>query len=137
MRLDRVMDEIAQALEEITGLRVSNYPAPTIVPPAGYVSYPREIAFDETYDRGADEFTDLPIVLLSSNVTTRTARNTVAKWSAGDGPGSVKAAVEARQWTSCDDVTVTACTFDTEKIGAVTYLAVLFKATVVGSGKED
>lgn len=136
MRLSAVMDEVAKALEEITGLRVFPYPPETITPPAGYVSYPQSVDFDEAYQRGEDRFTDLPIVLLSSKVTTRAARDTVAAWASGDGTKSVKRALEAWSWTTCDDVTVTSCEFDAEKIGAVTYLAVMFKATVVGPGGD-
>jgi hypothetical protein len=136
MRLDAVMDEVAAAMEQITGLRVIPYPPEKITPPAGYVSYPESVDFDEEYGRGGDQFTGLPIVLLSSKVTTRTARDTVAAWASGDGPQSIKRALEAWRWKTCDDVTVNSCTFDTEVIGAVTYLAVMFKATVVGPGGD-
>ena len=137
MRLDLVMDEVKTALETITGLSVFAYPPPTLKPPAGYVSYPREINFDETYQRGEDSYVDLPIVLVASKVTEKTARDTVAGWAAGDGPNSIKAAMEARTWTSCDDLTVTTAEFNVEKIAGVDYLAVMFKATVTGPGKED
>jgi len=137
MRLDKVMDEVAKALEQITGLRVFAYPPEKLSPPAGYVSYPQSVDFDEAYQRGEDRFTDLPIVLLASKVTTRAARDTVAAWASGDGPQSVKRALEAWSWTTCDDLTVTSCEFDVEKVGAVSYLAAMFKATVVGPGEED
>ena len=130
------MDEVAAVLQQITGLRVLGYPAETIVAPGGYVSYPRSIDFDETYGRGSDRFTDLPIVLVASKVTTRTARNTVSKWTAGDGPDSVKTAMEAWSWTTCDEVVVTSAEFDLESIAGVSYLAAMFKATVSGPGKE-
>jgi hypothetical protein len=137
MRLDLVMDEVASVLAEITGLNVFAYPPPKLVPPGGYVSYPQSIDMDETYGRGSDQFTDLPIVLVTSKVTDLTARDTVAAWAAGDGPKSVKAFMEAHSWTTCDDLTVTSCEFDVELIAGVPYLAAMFKATVVGSGEED
>jgi hypothetical protein len=130
------MDEIAQALKEITGLNVLPYPPETITPPAGYVSYPREVSFDETYDRGGDQFTDLPIVLVASKVTSKTARDTVARWASGDGPKSVKRAMEAWSWRTCDDLTVNSAEFEVERIAGVPYLAVMFKATVVGPGED-
>lgn len=136
MRLDKVMDEVAAALQEITGLRVKAYPPETLVPPAGYVSYPQSVDFDEAYQRGEDRFTDLPIVLLASKVTTRAARDTVTAWASGDGPKSVKRALEAWTWTTCDDLTVTSCEFDVEKVAGVDYLAAMFKATVVGPGED-
>lgn len=136
MHLDTVMTEVAAALAEITGLRVFDYPPDTVTPPAGYLFYPRSIDFDETYGRGEDRFTDLPIVLVAGKAVARAARDTVAAWSAGDGAKSVKRALEARTWTTCDDVTVTSCEFDVERVGGVAYLAVLFKATVVGPGED-
>jgi hypothetical protein len=136
MRLDLVMDEVAGVLAQVTGLRVFAYPPPTLVPPAGYVSYPLSIDMDATYGRGEDDFRDLPIVLVVGKVTDRTARDTVAAWAAGSGPRSVKALMEAHTWTSCDDLTVTSCEFDVEKIAGVDYLAAMFKATVVGPGEE-
>jgi hypothetical protein len=136
MRLNAVMDEVAQVLEQITGLRVFPYPPEKIVPPAGYVSYPASVDFDEAYGRGEDAFRDLPIVLVASKVTTRTARDTVAAWASGDGPKSIKRAMEAHTWTTCDDLTITSCEFDVETIGGVPYLAAMFKATVVGPGED-
>jgi hypothetical protein len=137
MRLDLVMDEVASVLREITGLNVFPYPPESLTPPAGYVSYPRSIDMDGTYGRGEDQFTDLPIVLVASKVMTLAARETVAAWASGDGPKSIKAFMEAHSWTTCDDLTVTSGEFDVEKIAGVDYLAVMFKATVVGPGKED
>lgn len=137
MRLNDVMDEVALVLAQITGLRVWEYPPESLTPPAGYVSYPRIIMYDQTYGRGCDEMNDFAIVLVVSSVTTKHARDEVAKWSAGDGPTSLKRAMEAHEWTTCDDITVNSCEFDTEKIGGVTYLTALFKATVIGPGKEE
>jgi hypothetical protein len=130
------MDEVASVLGQITGLRVFAYPAPTLTPPAGYVSYPQSIDFDETYGRGEDDFTDLPMVLLAGEATARPTRDVVAAWASGDGPKSVKRAMEAHTWTTCDDLTVTSCEFDVETIGGVPYLAAMFKATVVGPGED-
>ncbi len=103
--------------------------------PAGYVSYPQSIAYDEAYGRGEDRFVDLPMVLVASRVTDRAARDMVARWAAGDGEKSVKARMEAHTWTSCDDLTVNSCEFDVETIAGVPYLAAMFRATVVGPGE--
>jgi hypothetical protein len=137
MKLDLVMEEVAQVLRSITGLNVHSYPADRISPPAGYLSYPESIAYDGTYQRGDDSFVNLPIVLLASKVTDRTARDRVAEWSAGSGPKSIKGLLEAWSWTSCDDLTVNSCEFNVERIAGIDYLAVMFKATVVGPGEED
>lgn len=136
MKLDAVMDEVATVLSQILGLRVFAYPPPSLVPPAGYVSYPDSIDFDSAYARGVDEFVGLPIVLLAAKVTDRAARDTVSRWSAGDGVGSVKAVMEAWTWTTCDDLTVTSCEFDVERVAGVDYLAAMFKCTVIGPGGD-
>lgn len=135
MRLDLVMDEAARVLEEITGLRVTAYLPATIVAPGGFVTWPEQVDFDQTYQRGEDRFTDLPLVLLAGKATDRSARDTVAGWAAGDGPQSVKARMEAHTWTTCDDLTVTSCEFGIETLAGVPYLGAMFKATVVGPGE--
>lgn len=137
MKLDAVMDEVASVLAQITGLRVFAFPPDDLTDPAGYVSYPTSVDYDQAYQRGEDGLRDLPIVLVAGRVTERSTRDKVAGWAAGDGPQSVKAAMEAHKWTSCDDLTVTSCEFDVETIAGVPYLAAMFKATVVGPGEED
>lgn len=132
-----VMDEAAQVLQRVTGLRVRPYPPGSITPPAGYLSYPQMISFDETYGRGEDRFIDLPMVLLVGKATERSARDAVAQWSAGAGPKSVKALMEDHDWQSCDDLRVTSVEFDVERVAGVDYLAAMFKATVVGPGDEE
>jgi hypothetical protein len=136
MRLNEVMDEAAAVLARISGLRVFAYPAAEVTPPAGYVSYPQSINFDQAYQRGEDGFTDLPMVLLVGEPTEPRTRDTVAAWASGDGPQSVKRAMEEHSWRSCDDLTVTSCEFDVEMIAGVPYLAAMFKATVVGQGED-
>lgn len=136
MRLDQVMDEVAKVVQEITGLRVTGWPPQSLSAPAGFVSYPQSVDFDETYGRGSDQFTDLPIVLVAEKVTERSARDRVGGWASGDGSKSVKRAMEAHTWTTCDHVIVTSCEFDVETIAGTPYLAALFKATVVGPGED-
>lgn len=137
MRLNLVMDEAAAAIKQIAGLRESfAYPPASLsVSPCGYVSYPQSVDFDQEYQRGGDQFTDLPIVLVAGKAVDRLTRDLLAAWASGDGPESVKAALEAWEWTTCDDLTVTSCEFIPEEIGGVPYLAALFKATVVGPGE--
>lgn len=135
MNLATVMDEIATVMTQISGLTVHPYPIATLTAPAGYISYPREIDFDETYERGTDQFTDLPIVLVAGKANDLAARNRVAEWAAGAGARSLKQAIEGRAWESFDDLTLVSVEFDLESIGGVPYLAAMFKATVVGPGE--
>lgn len=138
MRLGEVMDEVAAAVKTITGLQeVYPYPPPTLTAPSGYVVYPESVNYDGAYGRGEDQFTDLGIVLAVGKPTEISARDTVAAWASGDGPHSIKRALEAWSWTTCDDLTVTSCEFITDTVADVPYLAAMFKATVVGSGKDQ
>ncbi len=137
VNLATVMDEVAALLEQVTGLRVYPYPPPSINAPAGYVSYPRSIDYDQTYGRGTDQYTDLPIVLLAGKATDRSARDTVAGWCAGSGPDSIKQLLEEHKWVGCDDLTIATCEFDVELLAGIPYLQAMFKATIEGPGKEE
>ena len=137
MHLARVMDEIALALGGVTGLKkVYPYPPPTLSPPSAYVSYPARVAFDLTYQRGEDDYEQIPVVLVAGRPTEKRVRDMLAAWSASDGPNSVKALLEGREWTSCDDVRVASAEFDIETIAGIDYLAVIFTANAVGPGRE-
>lgn len=134
MRLGELMDEIAVRLSTFTGLRVSAYPPPTVVPPAGVVSYPDKIEYDQTYGRGVDRVVGLPVVLVVGKATDRAARDTVTDWTDGSGPHSVKVALEAPGYLSCDEVSVTECSFDVVTIASIDYLAAMFNIDAIGPG---
>jgi len=137
LHLARVMQEVALACSAITGItRFYAYPPGTLTAPAGYVSYPERILYNQTYQRGQAEYEGLPIVLVVGRPTERRARDMVADWSAADGPRSVVSRLEEWDWQSCDDLTVQDAVFDVERIAGVDYLAVMFKATVAGPGKD-
>lgn len=135
MILAEIMDEVATVLQEITGLRVFAWPPGSVVPPAGVVSYPESIDYDQAYQRGEDQVTDLGIVLVAGIVTARQTRQLISDWSAGAGSASVKQRMEAHRWVSCDDLTVTSCKIEPVSIAAVDYLAAFFTANVVGPGE--
>lgn len=134
MDLAKVMDECADTLAEITGLRVFSHPPATITPPAGVVSYPERIVYDATYARGMDIIEALPFILLAGKATDRAARDAVAAWAAGAGDQSVKVRFERKSWVAFEDVTVTECSFDVVTIAGVDYMAAMFKANIAGSG---
>jgi hypothetical protein len=135
--LGPLMVEVADVLKTITGLQVFAHPPEKINPPGGAVSYPDKIAYGVTYGgpRGAVRVEGLPIVLVVGKATTVSARDTVSRWTATTGPASVPALLEAHSWVVCDDLTVTDADFDVVTIGAVDYLAAMFKATVMISGE--
>ncbi len=135
MNLADVMDEVATVMSGLTRINVHAVPPGSITPPAGIVGYPDSIDFDQTYGRGVDQITDLSIWVVTGKVTDKTARDRVAAWSAGSGPESIKARMQAHTWISCDDLTVTAVTFSTVDIGGQEWLAAEFVATVTGPGR--
>jgi hypothetical protein len=134
MDLAALMDEIGDVLDTVTGLRVHRHPPGKVVPPAAIVSYPERIAYDQTYRRGVDRIERMPVVLVVGKATDRAARDTVAEWSAGGGPGSIKALLEGHGWAACDVLTVTECSFDVVTIAAVDYLAAMFLVDIAGQG---
>jgi hypothetical protein len=134
VNLNDVMDEIGTTLGGLSGLRVFAYPPPTVVPPAGIVSYPERISYDQTYSRGMDRIERLPVILVVGKATDRSARNKAAAWAAGSGSGSVKGVLEAHTWTSCHVLVVTECTFDVVTIAGVDYISAMFSLDISGSG---
>ena len=130
------MIEAAAVLKTITGLQVFAHPPEKINPPAGAVSYPDSIEYGVSYGgpRGATRLSGVNIVLVANKATSVDARNTVAGWVATSGPKSVPALLKAHEWTSVDFLHVTNCDFDVVTIGAVDYLAAMFKATAMISG---
>jgi hypothetical protein len=131
------MNEAAEVLGGITGISIYAFPVENLVPPAGYIFYPDEVVYDQTYGRGEDMMNDLGIILITSLVTDETARDLASKWSAGSGAESVKERMERHTWASCDDLTINRCRFIGTTMGGVDYLALEFSATVTGSGEEE
>ena len=136
MNLAAVMDEVATAASVLTKLNRFAYPPSSIDPPALIVSYPQSVDFDQTYQRGTDQFTDLEITLVVGRVDDRSTRDQAAAWASGTGPESVKQVLEAHAWVACDDVTIKSVEFEAWELAGVPYLAATFKADVVGPGTE-
>lgn len=133
-----VMTEVKQALLAVEGVRKAwDYPPDDIsVAPSGYVSYPQQGDYQQAYGRGEDGMTDLPIVLIAGPPGQSETHKMIKGWVAGSGPTSIVAAFEARSWESCDDLTIDTWEVIPETVGGVAYLAVMFKATVVGPGGD-
>lgn len=134
-----VMAEAAQALAQVKGVRKTwGYPPDDIsVAPSGYVSYPQQGEYQQAYGRGEDGMTDLALVLVAGEPGKKSTHDLLMGWVAGVGPASVVAHLEAWTWESCDDLTVDTWEIIPETVGGVAYLAVMFKATVVGTGEES
>lgn len=133
MNIADVMDEIGTALGEIDGLRVHPFPARKITPPAAVVLLPELITFDATYGRGSDTI-QLDIVVFVGAASDRASRDLVAAYADGSGASSVKAALEAHTWTSCDDVHAKSCELGAVRSGDAEYLGAIFTLSITGQG---
>lgn len=133
MDLADVMDDVADELENIAGLRVFAYPPGSLTPPAAVVTYPDSITFDQTYGRGMDRMS-LPVVVVVGKATDRTARNRLGAYCDGAGASSIKAKLEAGTYVAFDTLRVTGITFDVVSIGGTEYLAALFDLDISGTG---
>lgn len=134
MNLDDVAEELATALRTIAGLRVPPWGVEKISPPAAIIALPERIDFDGTYQRGTDRYPDVPVIVLVGKASERGARKEIAPYAAGSGAKSVKQAIEAHTYTSCDVVNVDWAEFDTAKYAGTDYLAAIFHLKITGSG---
>lgn len=133
MDLGLVMQEIADRLDTIAGLRVSAYPAGNVTPPAAMVLFPDEIDYDQTYGRGMDRMT-LPVLVIDGVPTERQTRDRIAAYAAGSGAASVKAVLESGTYTQFHTVVVTRVEFPAATIGGQDYAAAMFDLDITGQG---
>lgn len=137
MHLANVMQQIADRLATIAGLRAHGEPQGSVTPPAAIVSYPENYDFDATYGRGMDRLT-LPVVLVIGRPTDRTTRDLVAAYCDGAGAKSIKAVIEsgndAGAYPAFDFVRVARIEFDVVTIGVIDYLAATFTLDIAGKG---
>ncbi len=137
MDLDRVMDDLAGKLRTLEGLggRVFEYPPGEVTAtPAGIVTYPDKIDFDQTYGRGMDILRGVEVLIIVGEPTKKSTRKQIAGYVAGDGPRSVKAALESKPRHAFDDLQVIDADFDVVKIAGVDYLAAIFRMDIAGRG---
>ncbi len=135
MNLQKVMTELADKLKLLTTLNVLDYPADTITPPGGFIGYPESVDYDQTYDNGLMQFTQMPVFLVTNRIDSKSARNTVSNWCDPSHEDSVKRFLDSSTYSSCDDVQVDKAFFDTMSIGGVEYLVAIFELTVTGEGQ--
>lgn len=133
MNLNSVMDALGAQLDTIAGLRVFDYPADHVSPPAAVLGLPDDITYDETYGRGSDKIT-MPLLIVVGRASDRAARDTLAAYADGSGASSVKAVLEAGTYTAFHTIRVMRAEFDQVRIAGADYLAALFDLDILGSG---
>lgn len=135
MNLSAVMEEIADKLGKFTGINIFDYPTDSISTPAGIISYPESIDYDQTYGRGEDIFRSLPVYMVTDRADSKSARIQAGKWTNPVGNESVKKYLDNASYNSCDDIQVVNATFDIVTIAGIDYLAVVFILDVTGEGE--
>lgn len=128
------MEEIADKLSMFTGINVFSYPTDSVSPPAGILSYPEKIQYDETYGRGEDIFETLPLYMITNRTDSKSARNQMSDWTDPKGNRSVKTFLDTQKYSFCEAVLVTNATFDTVDIAGVEYTCVVFELNISGEG---
>jgi hypothetical protein len=128
------MQEVADQLETIAGLRVYAYPPSKVSPPAAVVTYPGSVVFDATYGRGMDRIPDLSVVALVGKMEDRSTRDLIGKYCNGSGPQSFKQVIEAGDYGEFDTLRVTTIEFDVISVGGVEHMAATFTIDIAGQG---
>jgi hypothetical protein len=132
--LAEIMQEVADRLDTLSGVRVHAHPPKTIVPPAAIVSYPEGVEFDQTYGRGMTSVDTLKVWVVVGNVTDRAARDKLSEYVSDQGPNSVKLCLEDYDATQWDDLTVASVEFDVVTIAGVDYMAAGFTINLACQG---
>lgn len=125
--------DLGAALGAIDGLRVFDYWADRVTPPAAVVEWPEAITYDATMGRGGDRLT-LPVLVMVGKADMRNAWQQLAAYAAGSGASSVKAAIERHPPIAYDSARVTRVEFGVTVVASVDYLAATFTVDLIGSG---
>jgi hypothetical protein len=133
LNVARVMQELADQLGTITGLRVFAFPPGALVPPAAVVGYPDQIVYDATYGRGMDRMT-VPVVVVVGKAQARGTVARIGQYANSAGSTSIKAVLESGTYTAFDTLRVATALFDAVTIGGTEYMAALFDVDIAGSG---
>jgi hypothetical protein len=129
-----VMQEIADRVDTIDGLRVHAYPAATIVPPAAVVAYPDSYDFDGTYGRGMDSMS-LSVVVWVGKALERTTRDRISAYLDGSGTSSLKEVLESDDtYSSFDVLRVVSAKLDVFTMNGADYLVAVFDLDISGQG---
>lgn len=141
MNLMGVMTEMGLALATIDGIRVQVVGAAAKVETPGtgataLVPYPRRKTYSATYARGMDAV-EAEFVIVVPDPTRRVTVEKITRYADGAGDTSVKAALDGYAWTTCDGCNVESAEFDVMQFAGTDYMAVIFTASLWGSGTQE
>jgi len=131
-----VAAELAVGLAAIEGLEIVQYlPKQVNDPPMAILAYADEGEFDLTYARGSDGYDPYPITVVVGDVYGPQTMAEISAFTAGSGPRSIRAAVDAiENPTAFDFVKVNNFEITPLTFNRVEYLSAIFECTIVGSG---
>lgn len=128
-----VMEQLADRLDTIDGLRVHPYPPDAVHPPAAVIT-PRPFSFDSTYGRGSDRIA-LSIMVLVGKVSDRASWVNISKYADGSGAASIKTVAESGTYAAFDTIRITQIErWEITSVAGVEHLTATFTADIVGSG---
>jgi len=134
LNIRAVMNELGAILGSIDGLRAFAYPAPNVTPPAAFVGWPDEIDYDLAMARGAWG-AKFPVLVAVGKADVESARDAMSAYLAGDGPLSVRAALDAAEPVSFDAARVTGAQVRPVTIAGIEYLAAILDVEIIGQGE--
>lgn len=134
MNVADVMDELAQAVEAVPSLQGRSFPHPVgdIVPPMAIVPFPLA-DFDVMMARGSDNL-PMTVVVFVRAVHDRATRDQLVAYIDGDGPESVKAAIEDHTYSALHSVRVERGRVQEYTVADAKYMAAVFDLDVIGPG---
>lgn len=136
MDVTAVFQGLSDAADEIEGLRCFPFMPDSITPPTFYV-LELEIAFDQTFQRGVDDFNPITCRLLASRATDKYGQKQLEQYMKGSGALSIKAAIEADRTLggACDSLQVTGVRgMGQYEHAGITYYGADFLVRVIGRG---
>lgn len=125
-----VQTGLSNALQNIAGLRVYDFPSDRVEPPAAVISLP-ETPYDVTLGGRSDEWT-FPLWVLVAKADDKASYGEMADYLEAEGPKSIRATIEANRSLggACDTAAVVRARPLFATIAGTEFLAVEFTLEV-------
>lgn len=133
MNIDEVLDKLGAAVGAIDGLRVTDYAADSIKPPAAVIPPPASIDYDAAKSDGLHTVT-FEVFVLIQTTDARVVRKLLTAYQSTTGAKSIKAAIEADPTLdgTVDTTQVTSCDVREVAVAGLEYLAAIFTVEAYG-----